>query len=207
LIFLLFPSRGPAFPNYFLIEKYAPGLEDYFTVCYWEQRVGGLSYTSKELPVQDSVSDIVYFYKSPLRDKSMHELGIGTMRNMKSVFSGVFIPVWMCKAYTLQEKMKIWESKFSFVRKTKLIDELFSTDIPTQVPELKIPVYFFSGKYDLTVNKDLARAYLNKLKAQVKGFYLFSESAYSPLFEEPATLREIIIKDVLNGKNDLADTF
>ena len=42
---LLYIHGGPAFPNYFLIDKYKPGLEEYFTVCYWEQRGGGLSYT------------------------------------------------------------------------------------------------------------------------------------------------------------------
>ncbi|WP_372948544.1 alpha/beta fold hydrolase [Mariniphaga sp.] len=44
---LLFVHGGPGFPNYFLFEKFKPGLEDYFTVCYWEQRGGGLSYTSE----------------------------------------------------------------------------------------------------------------------------------------------------------------
>ena len=44
---LLYLHGGPAFPNYFLIDKFQPGLEDYFTVCYWEQRGGGLSYTSE----------------------------------------------------------------------------------------------------------------------------------------------------------------
>lgn len=42
---LLFLHGGPGFPNYFLFEKFKPNLEDYFTVCYWEQRGGGLSYT------------------------------------------------------------------------------------------------------------------------------------------------------------------
>ena len=44
---LLYLHGGPAFPNYFLIDKYKPELENYFTVCYWEQRGGGLSYTSE----------------------------------------------------------------------------------------------------------------------------------------------------------------
>lgn len=30
---LLYVHGGPAFPNYFLIERFRPGLEDYFTVC------------------------------------------------------------------------------------------------------------------------------------------------------------------------------
>jgi pimeloyl-ACP methyl ester carboxylesterase len=44
---LLFLHGGPGFPNYFLFEIFKPGLEDYFTVCYWEQRGGGLSYSPK----------------------------------------------------------------------------------------------------------------------------------------------------------------
>jgi pimeloyl-ACP methyl ester carboxylesterase len=297
---LLYVHGGPAFPNYFLIDKYAPGLEENFTVCYWEQRGGGLSYTPevtlesmtfeqltsdaievtnylrkrfgkekiylmahsggtpfaimavakapqlyfayigmaqitrqaeseklaytymieqftaqenkkaveklKKYPVPESDSFIIPFYKSLVRDKSMHELGIGTMHTMKSVFTGVFIPVWMCKAYTLNEKVNIWKSKFSFIKKTKLIDQLFATDITTQVPKLEIPVYFFSGKYDLTVNIDLCRAYFEKLDAPVKGFYTFLDSAHSPIFEEPQRFRKIMITDVLNNTTTLADT-
>ena len=297
---LLYVHGGPAFPNYFLIDKYAPGLEDIFTVCYWEQRGGGLSYNRdvtlesmnfgqlasdaievteylkkrfgkekifmmahsggtpfsimaaakapelynafigiaqitwqkesellayrymieqftidgntralKDLlkyPVLDSSEYIVQFYKSLIRDNSMHELGIGTMRSMKSVFKGVFIPVWMCRAYTIREKLNIWISKFSFIKKTKLIDELFATNIPAIIPKLDIPVYFFSGKFDLTVNHDLSKKYLGQLQAPVKGFYTFTESAHSPIFEEPQRFKEIILTDVLNGTNTLADS-
>ena len=31
-------------PDYFLTQKYPTGLEDYFTVVWWEQRGSGLSY-------------------------------------------------------------------------------------------------------------------------------------------------------------------
>lgn len=296
---LLYIHGGPAFPNYFLIDKYKPDLEDYFTVCYWEQRGGGLSYTPdvtlesmnfhqltsdaievtnylrkrfvkekiymiahsggtpfaiiavasapqlyyayigmaqitnqaeseklayrymleqytvsgnrkainefKKYPILDSANYIVPFYKSLTRDESMHDLGIGTKRSMRSVFKDVFIPVWMCKAYTLREKVNIWISKFSFIKKTKLIDELFQTDIPSKIPKLEIPVYFFSGKYDLTVNHDLSKEYLDKLQAPLKGFYTFTESAHSPIFEEPEKLRDILVKDVLKADICLAD--
>jgi pimeloyl-ACP methyl ester carboxylesterase len=296
---LLYIHGGPAFPNYFLIDKFKPGLEDIFTVCYWEQRGGGISYSKdvplesmnlqqftsdaievtkylckrfgreriylmahsggtpfaikaaakapqlylayigmaqitrqsesekiaykymldryiadgdnrkisefKKYPVLDSSKYIVPFYKSLLRDESMHAMGIGTMRNMKSVFWDVFIPVWTCRAYTLREKMNIWISKFSFLKKTKLIDELFASDIPSEIPKLAIPVYFFSGKYDLTVNHDLCKTYLEKLDAPLKGFYTFNESAHSPIYEEPQKVKEILINDVLKGTVNLAD--
>ncbi len=296
---LLYVHGGPAFPNYFLIDKFKPELEDYFTVCYWEQRGGGLSYTPevtlesmnfnqmtsdaieltnylrkrfgkekvyimahsggtpiallavqkepilyfayigmgqitnqaesekiaykfmlekytadgnqkrmnelKKYHVLEADSNIISFYKSALRDQSMHELGIGTMHKMKSVFWDIFIPVWACKAYTLREKISIWQSKFTFLPKTKLINEMLETDFAAKVPALAIPVYFISGKYDLTVNIDLAKAYLAKLHAPIKGFYTFKNSAHSPLFEEPLLVRQIIEKDILNHKNSLAD--
>ena len=43
---LLFVHGGPGMPEYFLIEKYPTGLEDNFTVVYWDQRGAGLSYST-----------------------------------------------------------------------------------------------------------------------------------------------------------------
>ncbi len=296
---LLYVHGGPAFPNYFLMEKYKPGLEDFFTVCYWEQRGGGLSYSSdipletmtfgqltsdcievtnylrdrfckskiyimahsggtpiaiqavakkpelyhayigmaqitrqweservafkymaeqfaasgnmnalnelKKYPVAETNAGVVSFFKSSFRDKAMHELGIGTMRKMKSVIMGVFVPVWTCKAYTLKEKFNIWISKFKFLKNARFINELFSMDIPEMIPKLDVPVYFFSGEYDLTVNIDLSKAYLKNLQAPLKGFYTFENSAHSPLFEEPRRVNEIFKNDILQGKILLAD--
>ena len=37
-------------PEYFLTQRYPTGLEDYFTVVWWEQRGSGLSYSAGILP-------------------------------------------------------------------------------------------------------------------------------------------------------------
>jgi pimeloyl-ACP methyl ester carboxylesterase len=42
---LLFVHGGPGLPEYFLTETYPTGLDDYFSVCWWEQRGAGLSYS------------------------------------------------------------------------------------------------------------------------------------------------------------------
>jgi len=296
---LLYVHGGPSFSEYFLIEKYPTGLEDYFTVCYWDQRGGGLSWSHdvtresmtleqlasdmievtdylrerfrkekiyimahsggtafairavadfphlfhsyigiaqitkqaeseklaykymvdlyssagntqtvekfREYPLLDDESFLLPFFNSVLRDKSMHELGIGTMRNMTSIMKGVFYPVWMCKAYTVREKYNIWYSKFSFVNKSGLRAQVIGLDIAEAVPALEVPAYFFSGRHDLTVNHDLSAAYLEKLACPVKGFYTFESSAHSPLFEEPGRFLEIMTSDVLNRKTTLAD--
>lgn len=296
---LLYVHGGPSFPEFFMVEKYPTGIENYFTVCYWEERGGGISFSPqvrmesmtldqlasdavevtnylrkrfrkdkvyimahsggtafairavqkfpqlyhsyigisqitcqaesekaayrfmidkyssqgnskmvrefKKYPILENDSSLLPLFNSVLRDKSMHELGIGTMRGMRSILTGVFIPVCTCKAYTIREKYNIWYSKFSFVNKSGLRREILESDITATVPRLDIPVYFMSGKYDLTVNYDLSREYLTKMDAPLKGFYTFHNSAHSPIFEEPDKFLEILIKDVSTQTTALAD--
>jgi pimeloyl-ACP methyl ester carboxylesterase len=48
-------------PEYFLIQKYPTGLEDYFTVVWWEQRGSGISYGAdippETMTVEQMISD------------------------------------------------------------------------------------------------------------------------------------------------------
>jgi len=44
-----------------------------------------------------------------------------------------------------------------------------------------------------------------QLKAPLKGFYTFEQSAHSPIFEEPEKMQKILREDVLAGKSSLAD--
>lgn len=290
---LLFLHGG--MPEYFLTQKYPTGLEDYFTVVWWEQRGSGISYNSKsstsKITLEQMIADALEvtnylrnrFHKNKIylmahsggsfigiqatakapelfyayigvgqmsnqlkseklayqymleqfrkngnktmlqklenaavidsipnaylkvRDKAMHSLGIGTTHNMKSIITGIFIPSLTCREYTLKEKYNLWAGK-SHSGVSSLWTEMLSTNLMLQVPKLNIPVYFFGGVYDYTVSCTLAKEYLGKLQAPVKGFYTFKESAHSPIFEEPEKVKEIMLKDVLNGTTSLADT-
>jgi pimeloyl-ACP methyl ester carboxylesterase len=284
-------------PDYFLTQKYPTGLEDYFTVVWWEQRGSGISYstdippetmtveqlTSDTLAVTNylrsrfgqeriylmghsggtfigiqaaarapelyyayiGVAQMSYQLKSErlayehmlqqfqdngnlemvrrleaapvtmtdgtpdaylvLRDKAMHSLGIGTTHDMRSVITGIFLPSLTFRGYTLPEKVNMWRGK-SQSGVSPMWDEMIATDLTVKVPELEIPVYLFSGIYDYTCSYTLARDYLEKLQAPMKGFYTFEHSAHSPLFEEPERLQRILREDVLQGVNNLADT-
>ena len=283
-------------PDYFLSKKYPTGLEDYFTVVWWDQRGAGLSYNANihqdsitlELLISDTkevtnylrkrfghekvyimgrsggsfigvhvvaqapelyhayigmaqMSDqleserlayeyMVEQYKAKgdkrmvrklesapvtlkegtpqsylvLRDKAMHSLGIGTTREMRSIITGVFLPSLTCRDYTLNEKVNMWRGKAK-AGVHPLWDTILATDLTKQVPDVKIPVYFFHGRYDYTVSYDLAKDYFEKFKAPLKGFYTFEQSAHSPIFEEADRMRNIILTDVLTGSNSLAD--
>ena len=84
-----------------------------------------------------------------LRDEAMHSLGIGTTHDMKSVISGIFLPSLASRDYTFMEKVNMWRGK-SRSGVSSLWDEITSTDLSEQVPELDLPVYFFEGIYDYT---------------------------------------------------------
>lgn len=139
-----------------------------------------------------------------LRDEAMHGLGVGTTHDMKSVVTGVFLPVWRNPEYTLGEKINIWRGKWSPYSRT-LWDQMLTTDVTASVPELCIPTYFLHGIYDYTVAYPLTRAYYGQIKAPLKGFYTFDHSAHSPIFEEAEKTRQILREDVLAGVTNLAD--
>ena len=294
---LLFVHGGPAMPEYAVSQKYDAALENYFTVCWWEQRGAGLSYTSDISPntmtVEQMISDtlevtnylrkrfgqekiylfghswgsflgiqaaaqkpeLYYAYigmaqvsrqlesekqayqymveqfkltgdkrmlrkleKYPinkmdtiprayrsLRDEPMHRLGIGTTHNMKSVVTGIFLPVMQNTEYTFSEKINVWRGKIFANNATNLWDKMIETDLTKTVQKLDVPVYFCEGIYDYTASYTEAKTYFDKLVAPRKGFYTFQHSAHSPLFEEPEKFARILQEDVLVGDNHLAD--
>lgn len=60
---LLFLHGGPGNPEYVMAKESSVGLEDAFTVCWWEQRGGGMSYSpsipAESMTLEQMVSDTV----------------------------------------------------------------------------------------------------------------------------------------------------
>jgi pimeloyl-ACP methyl ester carboxylesterase len=138
-----------------------------------------------------------------VRDVAMHELGVGTTHDMKSVFTGMFLPSLLHREYTLSEKINLWRGKL--FSGGSLWNTQLSTDLTKKVTRLEVPVYFLHGVYDYTVSYPLAKSYFERLEAPVKGFYTFKQSAHTPFFEEPQKMRDILSTDVLRRTKSLAD--
>lgn len=126
-----------------------------------------------------------------IRDRMMHEAGIGTTHKMYSVFSGIFLAVMKHREYMLKEKFQIWQGK-AFSKNSVLNDEFRQANLSDIVTRLNLPVLFFSGAYDYTVNHLLTEVYLEEIEAPEKHFYLFENSAHSPIFEEPEAVLKIL---------------
>ena len=292
---LLFLHGGPGMVEFFMEQEYPTGLENHFTMVWWEQRGAGMSF-SPDIPpetmtmaqmISDTVEVADYLrarfgqdrilllghswgaylgiqvaaaaperflayvgmaqlahqlrsevmardymiatYRargddamarrleaapvsmetgtSPewmrLRDAAMHRLGVGHTHDMDSVVTGIFLPMWRVRAYTVAEKINIWRGKLW--SRPFFWDNLLRDDLSARLTELDLPVYFFVGRHDRTASPDLSRAYFDVIKAPVKGFYMFESSAHSPLFEEPERATLILLNDVLGGGSGLAD--
>jgi pimeloyl-ACP methyl ester carboxylesterase len=285
-----------ALPDYFLSRQYPTGLEELFTVVWWEQRGAGLSY-SPDIPKESltteqysadtlAVADylrrrfgqeriylmahsggtffgiqaaaraperfhayigvaqmtnqlrseqLAYEYMlqqfreigdldmvrklkaAPVtldggtppaylavRDEAMHRLGVGTMHTMTSIMQGLFLASLQTREYTLGEKVGLWRGKLA-AGVSAVWDEQIATDLSETLPAVHVPVYLLHGRYDYTVSYPLAKAYYEQLRAPIKGFYTFEQSAHSPMFEEPARTVQILHDDVLAGTARLAD--
>lgn len=65
------------------------------------------------------------------------------------------------------------------------------------ISSVEIPIYFFAGKQDYTCSYTLQKEFYEQIKAPVKRFYTFENSAHSPLFEEPDKGMEILKNDII----------
>jgi pimeloyl-ACP methyl ester carboxylesterase len=283
-------------PEYFLERKYRSGLEQFFTVVWWEQRGSGISYQPRapqHLVTVDQLIDdtlglgdhlrrrfdqpriylmghsggtfigiqavarapelfhayigvaqisdqlesetLAYRYmlaecrkrgyprlarrleRCPVteelgapaaymrvRDVAMHRLGVGTVRSMTSLVSGILLPSLLCGDYTVGERLKLWAAK-ARSGASVVWDAMLATDLRQQVTEVGVPVYFLHGVHDYTCSYALARTYFQELAAPTKGFYTFPNSAHSPIFEEPYRTLRIVREDILHGSTSLAD--
>jgi len=76
-------------------------------------------------------------------------------------------------------------------------------DLKSQIPAVKVPVYFCLGKYDYNCPSTLVADYYESLQAPFKELIWFNESAHAPCLEEPqkfnALLRERVLPES-NGK-------
>jgi pimeloyl-ACP methyl ester carboxylesterase len=139
-----------------------------------------------------------------VRDEAMHRLGVGTMHTMTSVMQGLFLASLQTREYTLGDKVGLWRGKLA-AGVSVLWEEQLATDLSETLPTVDVPVYLLHGRHDFTVSYPLAKAYYQQLRAPIKGFYTFEQSAHSPMFEEPGRTVRILRDDVVAGTAALAD--
>ena len=164
---------------------------DYMKAQY--EQLGNTKMVEKfeNCPIRESDEMYEKYFSSSLRDTAMHELGVGTTRDMDSVITGIFLPSLRCKAFTWQERINIWRGK-GLSTQFPVVKDSTHFNAFSEVPSLQIPIYFFAGKYDYTCSFDLQYEYYEQIDAPIKEFYVFHNSAHSPIFEEPEAASKLV---------------
>lgn len=171
---------------------------DYMKEQY--KRLGNEKMVKKfeEYPIRESEEMYKKYFSSSLRDTAMHELGVGTTRDMKSVISGIFFPSLRCKDYTWEERINIWRGKANSAQ-FPVAEDAIHFNAFEEVPSLQIPIYFFAGQYDYTCCYSLQSEYYAHIEAPKKEFYVFENAAHSPIFENPEEAMELL-EEILYNK-------
>ena len=80
-----------------------------------------------------------------------------------------------------------------------------SGELGDAVLQVKVPIYFFTGRYDYTDPFTLTEAYFSKINAPEKHLIWFEDSAHFPFYEEPAAftrqMRGVVNASVPLGRN------
>lgn len=139
--------------------------------------------------IKENEEDYNKYRYSGVRDNAMHNLGVGTTRDMKSVVTDLFFASFKCKEYTVRERIAIWQGKVQSNRFTAGKHDFNAFE---EVPRIEIPVYFFGGKYDYTCCIDLQQEYYEFIDAPKKEFFLYESSAHSPVYEEAQRTNEVL---------------
>jgi len=103
-------------------------------------------------------------------------------------------PLLFCREYSLTDKINYLKGmKFS---KDNLWGVIMKTNLFKAIPSQQIPVYILQGTSDYYTSYLVAKEYFDSLKAPMKKFFTFENSAHSPIFEEPEKF-EMILKEIL----------
>lgn len=147
-------------------------------------------------PIRESEDMYKKYFSSSLRDQAMHELGVGTTRNMNSVITGIFFPSLKCKSYTWGERINLWKGKIQS-NNFPVSNDSTNFNAWKEVEAVDVPIYFLAGRYDYTCNYELQKKYYEYINAPAKEFYIFEGSAHSPIYEEPSNAEDIL-KMIIN---------
>lgn len=141
--------------------------------------------------------DYTKMYKNGYRDfwkQKKWLIKLGGDSYSKLIYFKWMLSIWFSREYSF----------FDFIKYRKTVDfsadniihdqDYHNFDFFKQFPEVKIPVFFISGKYDYNTPWSLVEKYCDSLKAPYKEFIKFEKSGHNPVFEEPEKFNKEIIR-------------
>ncbi|MDP4152824.1 MAG: alpha/beta fold hydrolase [Bacillota bacterium] len=115
----------------------------------------------------------------------------------KKSFSSLMTKFLTSKEYNIVDIIHMLKGMNTPARTRMSQGEFLKTDLTKIVNSLDIPVYFFLGRHDFQIPSKVAEKYFQVLKAPLKKFVWFENSAHTPCFEEPEKFNDLLVNMVL----------
>lgn len=98
--------------------------------------------------------------------------------------------ILFCNEYSLLDKIHYGLGAMESVR--RLWPPVVATDLSRVAPNLQVPYYLFQGTHDYQTPYPVAKRYFDNVQAPQKRLFTFTNSAHSPIFEEPERFRQCL---------------
>jgi pimeloyl-ACP methyl ester carboxylesterase len=100
--------------------------------------------------------------------------------------------------YSLTEGINTLRNKGYSFTQNAMWEEIKNVKLNKEIQSIKVPIYFFEGKYDMTVPTVLVEEFFDQLVAEKgKKLIIFENSAHFPRIEEKKRYEELLITVVL----------
>ena len=125
-------------------------------------------------------------YGGFLHNKSMKDLVILTLSFLTS------------PEYSLSEGIRTFRNKGFDFTMNAMWEELKNVNLTKEIQTIKVPTYFFEGKYDVTTPTVVVEKFYDNLDAEKgKKLFIFEISGHMPMMEEKERYEELLINVVL----------
>jgi pimeloyl-ACP methyl ester carboxylesterase len=104
----------------------------------------------------------------------------------------IFSKMFFSTEYTLPDTIKMGLGNIATL--VHMWDELMTVNLPVQVPQLQMPVYYILGRYDMNCPSELAVDYFGRLQAPSKELFWMENSAHFIFGEEPQEFTRVMRK-------------
>ncbi|TGK01828.1 alpha/beta hydrolase [Leptospira langatensis] len=159
-----------------------------------------LEHAKKDPKLADQAKDLSFDSYMQDRRHWLNALGVGLFHGEHTKDESSFLKGLMSDSpeYSLLDIITylpgIWKSS------SRIRPYFFQMDLFKQAPEIKVPVYFFSGRYDYYTPVEILERYTKFIKTPKKNISIFENCAHAPHFELPKEFSEKLTTQLLLGK-------
>ncbi len=131
----------------------------------------------------------------------------GFLRNTsfkQKVKMGTFVLNFLTSPeYSLSEGIRTLRNKGYKFTMNALWEEMKTVNLTKEIQSIKVPIYFFEGKYDMILPTVLVEKFYDNLNAEKgKKLIIFENSAHFPMMEEKERYEELLVKVVLKESHN-----